>query len=267
MPQYSPSLLRAALGVVFALSLSACPRNDDQTQQASPSPAASTAASAAVPASQAPVGKASGKPIGKTGSQQAAANVRRGIFVFGEDYRIFKPCGSSGDIWVKDTPGKDLEKRYKALKLLELEPVYVELTGSIGPTGSTEGFAADYKQTLQAAKVTALRPWVSDGSCFPTDFVAQGSPPDWSLQILRGSDVFFKSHEGEFPYVDTLAYSPPKQEGNRWLYTFSFRTPDEEKLQAEFSEEACSHAGKDYPFTAKVQFRGVTYSGCASKLK
>lgn len=250
-------LKRLPLAACLMLGLSACPSNDNTTD---PSPSASaevsttpTAASTAVHSSAKP----SIKPV---------TGVKRGIFIMGEGLQVFKACGSKDEVWVNDTAGKDLESRYKALKLMELEPVYVELTGEIKPTGKVEGFAADYKQSLHVSKLNILRAWTSDGRCFPTDFVATGTQPDWTLQVLNSGDVFFKSYEGEFPVVETLGYSAPKQEGNRWRYEFRFRTPDEAVMEAEFSEEDCTHAGKPYRYTAKLLFRGSTYNGCASKL-
>lgn len=251
---------RLPLAVLLMLTLTACPSNTDSTDP-SPTPSGLPTAETTAAASARPSGKPSGKPTGKP-----LAGVKRGIFILGEGLQIFKPCGGKEEIWVNDTASKDLETRYKALKLMDLEPVYVELTGEIKPTGKVEGFAADYKQSLNAQKVSTLRAWTSDGRCFPTDFVAAGAQPDWTLQVLRSGDVFFKSNEGEFPVVETLGYSAPKQEGNRWRYEFRFRTPDEAVMEAEFSEEACTQANKSYPYTAKLLFRGSTYTGCASKL-
>lgn len=247
---------RLPLAALLLLALTACPSNDDNTDP-SPAPSGQPSAASSSEASGRPSGKPTAKPV---------AGLKRGIFIFGDGLQLFKPCGGKEEIWVNDTAAKDLENRYKALKLMDLEPVYVELTGDIKPTGKVEGFAADYKQSLNAKKVSMLRAWTSDGRCFPTDFVALGTQPDWSLQVLRSGDVFFKSHEGEFPVVETLSYSAPKQEGNRWRYEFRFRTPDEAVMEAEFSEEACTHADKNYKYTAKLLFRGSTYTGCASKL-
>lgn len=242
-----PLLLACAL-------LTACPGPKESTGQPSnsPSPAATPVASAV---SATPASGATARP----------ASIRRGIFVLGEDYQVFKACGTQEEIWLQDTPAKDLARQYKALHLMDLEPVYVEISGDLVPTGKAEGFAASYKRTLRARKVLTLRPWISNGSCFATDFVAQGSPPEWSMQVLKGGDVFFKSNEGEFPVVETLAYSPPKQEGNHWRYAFHFRTPDQEILNADFAEESCTQAGKHYDFSVKILFRGITYTGCATK--
>lgn len=243
----------AGLGLLLCLGLSACPQESTQPPE-SPSPPASTSPESTGPPTQ------SAAPAGQVGK-----NRRRGIFVYGDGYQTFKACGSKEEVWVLDTPEKELQARYQQLKLMELEPVYVEIEGSLTPTKDLEGFASDYKQAVKVSKVHQLRTWVSDGSCFATDFIAEGTRPDWQIQVLSSGDVFFKAHEGEFPYVDTLAYSKPRQEGNRWLYSFAFRTPDQEKLEAEFTEEACQFNGKDYAFSAKIQFRGMTYTGCAHK--
>lgn len=252
------STLRLALATLALLMLSACPPAGDNTNpSASPSQNTST--------SPAPVNSQNPSPTVSQASA-APAGIKRGIFVLGDDYQVFKACGQKEEIWVQDTAGKELTNQYKALHLMELEPVYVEIAGDIKPTGKSQGFAADYKQTLHVKKLLSLKTWVSNGSCFPTDFVAQGSPPDWSLQVLRSGDVFFKSNEGEFPFVDTLAYSPPKQEGNHWRYEFHFRTPDEAILKADFAEESCTQGSASFRFSTKIEFRGSTYTGCAKKL-
>lgn len=256
----SAKLRRGLVSCLALLSLSACPGNNESTDTPSSSPEASPSSAASVSSTARPSPgsspKASAKPLAK---------LKRGIFIYGDDYRVFKACGSKEEVWVQDTPKKDLEQRYKALKLLELEPVYVELSGDIKPTDKANDFSADFQHTLQVKSLAVLKTWVSNGSCFATDFVAQGSPPDWSLQILSAGDVFFKSNEGEYPVVDTLAYSKPKQEGNSFKYEFHFRTPQEDTLQAELNQESCEQNGQSFEYTAKVLFRGSTYTGCAHK--
>jgi uncharacterized membrane protein len=240
------------LCILSLFVLSACPSDDNKTDNPSSKP--STLASQSLTSSA------------KPSHAQSSATVQRGIFIYGDEFQIFKACGQNQDVWLQDTVQKDFQKQYKALKLMELEPVYVELEGVLKPTAQSNGFAVDYKQTMHASKLHRLSPWVSDGACFATDFVATGTTPDWTLQILRDGDVYFKSNEGEFPFVDTLAYNKPKQEGNRWQYEFRFRTPDPETLKAQMTEESCSFQGKSYGFKAQIEFRGVTYTGCAKKI-
>ena len=256
--------LRLALAAVALLGLSACPDSGDQTGHPSPTPGTPSTTPSGL--THSPHASPRSSPRASSKASVRPAVIKRGIFIYGEDFQVFKACGTTEEIWVEDTGGKDLASHYKALHLMELEPAYVELSGELKPTGKSAGFAANFKRTLHVKKLQNLLPWVSDGTCFATDFVAQGSPPDWSLQILQGGDVFFKSNEGEFPFVDTLAYSPPHQEGNRWRYEFHFRTPEEDTLKAEFSQESCTQGGQSYEFSAKISFRGVSYSGCGKKL-
>ena len=240
--------------------LTACPGNKEQTD---PGPRSSTA-SPDISSSK----LQSSPPLLTPSSLQSnnpTAGIQRGIFIFGDGLQIFKPCGGRKEYWLEDSADKSLEKQYKALKLMELEPVYVELTGTLKSTKKMDGFALDYAEALKVNEVKLLRPWLANGSCFAPDFIAQGPKPDWSLQILRDGDVFFKSNEGEFPYVDTLAYSAPKQAGNRWNYELHYRTPDEEVMMAEFSEESCAFEGRNFNYSAKIEFRGMTYTGCANK--
>lgn len=248
-------------GLALCALLSACPGNDTHTGDGSPSPDASPTSVTSTASPGPDRSPASAKP-----SAVPVAGVKRGIFILGEGLQVFKACGSQEELWLEDTPAKDLTNQYKALHLMDLEPVYVELSGEIKPTGKAKGFEASYKKTLKVKKLSSLKPWVSNGSCFATDFIAQGSPPEWSMQVLKGGDVFFKSNEGEFPAVDTLAYSPPKQESNHWRYEFHFRTPDQETLKADFAEESCSTKGANFDYSVKILFRGITYTGCAKKL-
>jgi len=254
MPIQFRSLALAALAVSL---FTACPRSEETTASPSASPSAQAAASPSLTHSGSP--QQTAHPTGPT------QGLQRGIFVYGEGYQTFKACGSKTEVWLEDTPQQDLQKRYLALKLMELEPVYVELEGSLKPTTGMEGFATDYPQALAVSRVVTLDTWWANNSCFATDFVAEGTRPDWTLQALSDGDVFFKSNEGEFPYVETLAYAPPQQRGNTWHYTFRYRTPQPESLAAELSTEACSFRGQDYPLTAKLTFRGMTYTGCARK--
>lgn len=256
--RFSPFLI-LGLGLI----LTACPSNKEHTQS-SPHPE-SSASSPLSHASKTPSSAPGSVQPSSASSHATQAGVQRGIFVYGDGYQTFKPCGGKEEYWVIDTPDKGLETQYKALKTLELEPVYVEVEGQFQASQNTEGFAAEYSKTLKVQKIRKIRTWIADGSCFQPEFVAQGPHPDWNLQILKGGDVFFKSNEGEFPYVQTLAYSAPEQAGNRWKYAFHYRTPNQETLQAELTEESCSLGGKEFDYSAKVQFQGMTYTGCGQK--
>lgn len=256
-------------GLVTLLTVSACPGQDQQTTPDPDTQASSSdlgASASSVPSSPGPSQSGPSQPSSKPASVLPPTNKsKRGIFVYGDGYQTFKACGSKEEVWVLDTAQKDLQKQYLALKLMELEPVYVELDGQIVATDKKDGFASDYQHSLKVSKLHSLRPWRADGSCFETDFVAEGARPNWRLQVLKAGDVFFKAEEGEFSMVDVLAYSAPKQQGNQTLYEFAFRTPDAEKLQASFTQEACTYQGKAYSHRAEVQFRGTTYTGCADQ--
>ncbi len=247
-------------GILTLFAVSACPGKDQQTNQNPEESQPPLTASAS--SGQSNPSLPSKKPAS---APPQSAQSKRGIFVYGEGYQTFKACGSKVEVWVIDTPQKDLQKQYQALKLMDLEPVYVELEGKVGATDTKDGFASDYPQSLRVSKLNSLSPWRADGSCFATDFVAEGASPQWSLQVLKAGDVYFKAEEGEFSMVDVLAYSAPQQQGNQTRYEFAFRTPDEEKLKANFTQEACSYQGKAYSHRAEIQFRGTTYTGCADK--
>lgn len=248
--------------------LLACPRSEDSTQAPSATPPPSTASSIAPSGKPTARPQATPRPGTSAGVKQpvpATAGLHKGIFVYGDGYQTFKACGNDQEIWVVDTAQKTLGTRYQALKLMELAPTYIEVQGQILPASAKDGFAADYKLALHVSRVDKIQPFGPNQGCFETEFMAVGSGPEWMLQVLKGGDVFFQAREGEFPYVDTLAYSPPRQEGNTWHYSFRFRTPDEERLEASFTEESCQHGNQDYPFSVRVQFRGSSYSGCARR--
>lgn len=189
-----------------------------------------------------------------------------GILVAAQGFQTFKPCGAETEFWVEDrTPAQELSKRYEALHPMELEPVYLVAKGKLESTDSLEGFARDYEQAFFVEQIEALQPWWDDPRCFKPDFIATGSGPDWALKVLQDGDVFFKSQESDFPYVETLAYRAPEQHGNRWSFSFRYRTPQPETLEGELFQESCQHAGKDYAYRAEIRFRGMSYSGCAEK--
>lgn len=226
------------------LLLSACPASEEQTARPGASPQS---------ASQAPL-------------PPATAGQFQGLLVAAEGFQTFKACGSADEVWVEDqTPDQALGKAYTALNPMELEPVLLVAKGEIKSTEGLEGFARDYPRALFVTEIQQLQSWWQDSRCFSMDFMASGGGPDWSLKVLRDGDVFFKSEESDFPYVETLAYSAPEQQGNRWRFRFRYRTPQPETLEGELFEESCSHAGKDYPYRAEIQFRGMSYSGCAEK--
>lgn len=260
--------MRKFLLFPLLLLLAACPSNEDSTQ-ASPTPNAENTASA--PASETPASDknslSSAEPQTATASD---ANVLRGLFVYGEGYQTFKACGQQEEMWVLDTANKDLQTQRAGLELMDLEPVYVELDADTVPTSELgdqlDGFGLDYKEAVKVKTVKTLRPWVADGSCFTPEFYAEGTRPDWTLQILKDGDVFFKSNEGEFPVVETLAYSAPTQSGNQMQFAFQYNNvPGDDRLQATFTEEACQFAGKDYAYKANLEFRGMSYTGCARR--
>ncbi|MBF2054254.1 MAG: hypothetical protein IGS03_12455 [Candidatus Sericytochromatia bacterium] len=227
-----------------ALLLSACPASEEPT---------STPSTAETQARQEPL-------------PSAAPGQFQGLLVAAEGFQTFKACGSQKEVWVEDqTAAQALAASYAELHPMELEPVLLVARGEIKSTEGLEGFARDYEEALFVKEIQRLQSWWEDTRCFSVDFMASGSGPDWSLKVLHDGDVFFKSEESDFPYVETLAYSAPEQQGNSWRFRFRYRTPQPETLDGELIQERCSHAGKEYPYRAEIQFRGMTYSGCAEK--
>ncbi len=252
---------------VFLLlgSLSACPSNNESTENTSTTTETTTETTLKTPspsteATKAPnTALASKTPVSKT--------VHKGIYVYGEGFQTFKACNGDEEIWVIDTPEKGLEKGFAVQGFMELEPVYVEVEGDIGPApkDDRDSFAADYDKAITVKSVRLLEPWLMKTHCFDTDFVATGTTPPWQLKSTRSGDVFFKTNEGEFPIVETLAYSAPTEAGNTFKYSFGFRTPDEDKLSVTLTTESCQHEGATYSHKAEVRFRGSTYTGCANR--
>lgn len=239
--------------------LSGCPGNKESTDENSVSATPTPQESIASPD---PTAQASAS---KVPTQESQNTLRQGIFVYGEGYQTFKACGEkTEELWVIDTPQKQMQKAFTEQHFMELEPVYVEVTGNIVPAPrDKDSFAADYEKALQVKTLKRLAPWMMQKNCFQTDFVATGTRPDWQLKGLKTGDVFFKSNEGEFPIVEVLAYQAPAVAGNQLKYSFGFRTPDEEKLSLTLTKEPCNHQGKAYTHQAEILFRGTTYTGCA----
>jgi uncharacterized membrane protein len=253
--------------LLWVSSLTACPSSDDSTQNdatASPSPIEASESVDPPESSASPSAQSSGNETQST--IPPTAKVIQGIFVYGEGFQTFKACGEKSEVWVIDTPQKALQTTFTQQKLMELEPAYVEIIGTYVPAPKDkDSFAADYEKAIKVTQVKSLSPWMMRKSCFPTDFVATGSRPDWQLKGLNSGDVFFKSNEGEYPIVETLAYKAPVTAGNQFKYSFGFRTPDEDRLELTLTKEPCTHNAKAYAYQAEIKFRGSTYTGCADK--
>lgn len=251
--------------LLLTSTLTACPSGDDNTQT---DPGASTSP-VETPQSMSSPDSSPTAQASSTESQSTTPPVQKitqGIFVYGEGFQTFKACGEKSEVWVIDTPQKALQKAFTNEKLMELEPAYVELVGEYVPAPKDkDSFAADYEKAIKVTRVKSLTPWMMRKNCFPTDFVATGSRPDWQLKGLNSGDVFFKSNEGEFPVVEVLAYKAPVAAGNQFKYSFGFRTPDEDRLAFTLTKEPCTHNTKAYAYTAEIKFRGSTYTGCADK--
>ncbi|PIQ23055.1 hypothetical protein COW36_02110 [bacterium (Candidatus Blackallbacteria) CG17_big_fil_post_rev_8_21_14_2_50_48_46] len=253
-------------GLFALLFLSACPPQQDSTHSPDTDPNASSQASTASSPQD-----SSGLPLIKNSSkpQQAslpAVKTYRGIFLSGEGLQYFKACGSKEELWVEDPEGV-LMKRHAALQgLIDLEPVYLEFKARELALTSGDGFASGYRKALRVDSVLTIQNWVSDGRCFPTDFIATGHRPEWSLQILKHNQVYFKSLEGEFPVVESMNWQAPVIEGNQWKYTFRYRSAESETLQATFRKEPCQDGGQTLDFKVQLLFRGINYEGCARQL-
>lgn len=256
--------LRRWIFVCLCLLVTGCPPAE-QTTQASSSPTP-TASPSAVQPSKSP---ASAKPskLKPSGASPVEAETARfqGLYMAGEGLKLFKACGSKEEIWVEDPTG-ELHKGHAALKgLIDLEPVYVELTGSLSPLTAGEGFASGYRKALNVASLESVQPWLATGQCFKSDFLAFGHTPEWTLRVLHKNAVYFKALEGEFPMVESLIWQAPEQTGNQWKYTFRYRTPETESMQVIFRKEPCQDGDKNFAFKATVTFRGSTYEGCAQE--
>ena len=249
-------------------TLSACPSSKDSTQTESSATASPFELSETLLPAESSVNPSPTQPS-KQNSQNTTVSTQKviqGIFVYGEGFQTFKACGEKKEVWVIDTPQKALQNAFTTQKLMELEPAYVEVVGEYVPAPKDkDSFAADYKTALKVTQLKSLTPWMMRKSCFPTDFVATGSKPDWQLKGLSSGDVFFKSNEGEFPVVEVLAYKAPLAAGNQFQYSFGFRTPDEERLALTLTKEPCTHNKMVYGYQAEIKFRGSTYTGCADK--
>lgn len=257
------------LGLIGLLSLTtllaACPANDDTTDpQGSPTPGNEQTALTDPSPADSPITTQS--VASSSANPQQKDQARQGIFVYGEGFQTFKACGGSEELWVIDTPKKALQTAFTEQQFMELEPVYVEVTGSIVPAPKdNDSFAADYEKALQVKTLKTLSPWMLRKNCFTTEVIATGTRPDWQLKVLKDGDVFFKSNEGEFPVVEVLAYKPPVQEGNQLKYSFGFRTPDEDRLNLTLTQEPCIYQDKNYSHLAQIKFRGTTYTGCGNR--
>lgn len=256
--------MRLKLGLLLVcLLLSGCPPTEENTQAtSSPGPIGSTTTT-----TQSSEPKPSVKPTklkaSGTSDPVTEVGVFQGLFMAGEGLQLFKACGSKEEIWVEDANG-ELLKRHAALKgLIDLEPVYVELTGSVAPLTSGEGFASGYRKSLTVKSVKVVQTWLNSGTCFKSDFVAFGHSPEWTLRVLTKNAVYFKSLEGEFPIVESLIWQAPEQNGNQSKYTFRYRSPETEAMQATLSKEPCQDGAQNYAYKATISFRGSTYEGCA----
>ncbi|MGE3728881.1 MAG: hypothetical protein AB7I41_25260 [Candidatus Sericytochromatia bacterium] len=251
--------------MLLCLLLTGCPPAEQNTQASAtptPDPSASLAVSVGSPA---PSGAPSKLKPSKSANPTADLAHFQGLFMAGEGLQLFKSCGSKEEIWVEDPDG-ELLKRHAALKgLIDLEPVYVELTGTVAALTSGEGFASGYRKALRVNAVQQVQPWMNSGTCFKSDFVAFGHKPEWTLRVLTKNAVYFKSLEGEFPIVESLIWQAPEQTGNQSKYTFRYRSPETEAMQVIFSKEPCLDGAQTYAFKATIFFRGSTYEGCAKE--
>ncbi len=256
--------MRLKLGLfLMCLLLCGCPPTEENTQ-ASSSPGPSSSATTTT-GSKDPTASVKPTKLTASGAPDPVTEVGifQGLFMAGEGLQLFKACGSKEEIWVED-PNGELLKRHAALKgLIDLEPVYVELTGSVAPLTAGEGFASGYRKSLSVKTVKVVQPWLNTGTCFKSDFVAFGHSPEWTLRVLTKNAVYFKSLEGEFPIVESLLWQAPEQNGNQSKYTFRYRSPETEAMQVTLSKEPCQDGTQNYAFKATISFRGSTYEGCA----
>lgn len=254
--------------LLLTTALTACPSSDDNTTdpQTSASP---TDISESVPSTESSASPSTSESPQSNGIKSTAVptqKVTQGIFVYGEGFQTFKACGEKKEVWVIDTPQKGLQTAFTNQKLMELEPAFVELIGEYVPAPKDkDSFAADYEKAFKVTQIKSISPWMMRKNCFPTDFIATGSHPDWQLKGLSSGDVFFKSNEGEYPIVEVLAYKAPVAAGNQFKYSFGFRTPDEDRLELTLTKEPCTHSKIAYAYQAEIKFRGSTYTGCANK--
>lgn len=182
--------------------------------------------------------------------------VTGGIAVMSEGYATFKPCGSKEYMWLYD-PKNDVQAKYSALKLSEMEPAYVELKGTVAPITATEGAEMDYKNGMTVTEVKTVSPW-SSSDCFQEEIVGQGA--DWTLHVLKGDEVLFKDGKSDFPLVERLAYSP----GKDGVYVFSYDTPNPDKLEVKLTAEACKAGEQTFSHKAEINFHEQVYTGCAN---
>lgn len=94
--------------------------------------------------------------------------VLRGHYVWGAEVNTFQPCGSSDVYWVNaaDTARFRMQNEYLALTTTPYEPVFLELSGTIGevPSVSRSGFPGDYDGMITLSWVGEMRP-SSRGDC------------------------------------------------------------------------------------------------------
>lgn len=235
--------MKKSLFILLTLSLlCACPSEETtENTQASASP--STAATSETQTT-------------KTTTKTLEKGVTGGIAVVSEGYATFKPCGSKEYMWLYD-PNNDVQAKYSALKLSEMEPAYVELKGTVAPITVTEGAEMDYKNGLTVTEVKTVDAWNSS-DCFQEEIIGQGA--DWNLHVIKGDEVLFKDGKSDFPLVERLAYSP----GKDGVYVFSYDTPNPDKLEVKLTAEACQAGGQTFSHKAEINFHEQVYTGCAN---
>lgn len=89
-----------------------------------------------------------------------AAERHRGLYTWGFEVSGFQPCGSSESWWV--TAG-DLYPRYREVATADYQPVYVEVTGEVGPPGRY-GHMGAYSREIAVRDVAVMRP-LREGDC------------------------------------------------------------------------------------------------------
>lgn len=109
----------------------------------------------------------------------------RGFAIFGEEMRLFQPCGSSASYWVTDNSGQFWDLHYDIVPHSEPSAqVFTIVEGSLGPP-SADGSGRDYPGTLLIEEILYM---THEGLGCKTywnsfQFRASGNEPSWSVDV------------------------------------------------------------------------------------
>ena len=190
------------------------------------------------------------------------AQTFKGLYAYDRKNSTFRSCTNPVKLYIVEDSTQKLSGLYRKVlnnNFYSRESIYTEVKGYLKPVSNGKDSVLIVKEVLK----TEAKSFTTE--CYPYEFIALGTEPFWSVDIIPVEDkIVLKDVSTDrvviFPYREG-------RKGRDGVYVFEANNAKRESIRIIIRPETCSDgmSEREYKYSAEVRLGERILKGCAVK--